>query len=247
VGGYRDWLVDERRFQQPMPEQLYWGTDTGRFSPLGLTPMLLGEPLSADELWQHARGPWTWWPSWTYVLVECAAAARTPSIGALVADLVERVYRVTTRRDMTELSRPLPGAAPEFWPEDWTTYQGHDGYGWGATTANLLMRHLFGFRESRQTDHWTVDLAPSFPPTFLEPGRRYAIRTLLYRGRVFDLAYTVTADGLRAELDLRDAPMRCYVQDAHGQPVYASDGAQTVHVFGLANEQRVTVQLQPYN
>ena len=38
----------------------------------------------------------------------------------------------------------------------------------------------------------------------LEPGRRYTIRNLLYRGIVFDLTYVVVDDRLRAELELRE-------------------------------------------
>jgi hypothetical protein len=105
-----------------------------------------------------------------------------------------RVYAVTTRRDLSALGRPLPGSAPEFWPEDWSTYDGHDGYGWGATTANLLLRHLFGVQETRDTRQWTARLAPALPTSLLVPGRHYAIRRLTYRGLTFDLAYTVSAE-----------------------------------------------------
>src|SRR6185436_343674 len=154
--------------------------DTGRYSPMALTPALIGEPVAHDEILAHCTPPWTWWPSWTYALVESAAANGTP-FGS--------VFAVTTRRNLSDLARPLPGSAPEFWPEDWSTYQGHDGYGWGATTANLLLRHLFGFQESRATADWTARLVPAFPSSFLAPGRRYAVRRLTYRELTFDLSY----------------------------------------------------------
>jgi hypothetical protein len=176
------------------------------------------------------------WPSWTYALVESAAAAgHFEQVGVLAAEIIERVYRVTTRRELGSLPRPLPGVAPEFWPEDWRTYEGHDGYGWGATTANLLIRHVFGFKESRSTAGWTVELCPALPPAFLERGRRYAIHRLNYRGLVFDLAYVVDADGLRAELDLGERALRCEVRElgASGERVYASDGSATRHSFPL--------------
>ena len=93
-------------------------------------------------------------------LVESAAAAGLiEDVGRIAAEVIERVYRVTTRRELGSLARPMPGAAPEFWPEDWRTFQGSDAYGWGATTANLLIRHLFGFKESRVTSRWSAVLS----------------------------------------------------------------------------------------
>jgi hypothetical protein len=240
TGRYRDWLVEEQRFQIPRPDRPYWGVDTGRFSPMGLTPALIGEPVARKEIELHAAPPWTLWPSWTYALVESAAAAGV-RLGEVVADILERVYAVTTRRTLDLLERPLPGAAPEFWPTDWSTYQGHDGYGWGATTANLLIRHLFGFQESHATESWTAILAPAFPESFLVPGRRYAIRRLNYRGLLFDLALVVTADGLRAELDL-DEPRRC-----RAGADYDSAAALLAHRFPVVNGEQVAIILAPYN
>jgi Mannosylglycerate hydrolase MGH1-like glycoside hydrolase domain len=236
TGRYRDWLVDEERFQPERPDRLYWGVDTGRFSPLGLTPLLIDEPLSLDEVWLHASPPWTLWPSWTYVLVESAAAGGAgAAVGGLVAEIIGRVYRVTTRRELGSLARPLPGAAPEFWPEDWRTYQGHDGYGWGATTANLLIRHLFGFQESRDTRGWSVDLAPGFPPTFLSEGHRFGIRKLNYRGLVVDLTYRVAGEHLEVEVRLGALERRCRVRERRGRRVYTSRRARRVHTFAVQN------------
>src|SRR5919201_1584261 len=147
TGRFRDWLIQEARFQEPRPDQPYWGVDACRYSPLGLTPLLLGRlgPIPEHEIWRHAMAPWTAWPSWTYVLAECAAAARLyEPIGELASEIIDRVYRMTDRRSLADISRPLPCAAPEFWPHDWRRFQGRDAYGWGATTANLLIRHVFG-------------------------------------------------------------------------------------------------------
>src|SRR5438105_3507665 len=189
---YRDWLIGEGRFQEPCPERPYWGLDTCRYSAQSLTPLLIGEPLDEDEIWRHACPPWTLWPSWTWSLVESAAAAgHYARVSALAFETIDRVYRVTTRREVSSLSRPMPGSSPEFWPEDWRTYGGSDAYGWGATTANLLIRHLFGFKESRQTDGWVAELAPAFPLRMLQRGARYGIRQMNYRGVEFDLTYTV--------------------------------------------------------
>jgi hypothetical protein len=155
-------------------------------------------------------------------------------IGALAFETIDRVYRVTTRRDLGSLARPLPGSAPEFWPADWRTYGGSDAYGWGATTANLLIRHLFGFKESRVTDGWVAQLTPALPPILLGPGQRYGLHSLNYRGLRFDLSYTVAQDGLVAELDLRGTARQCTVLHA-GKVVFASADEASSHQFHVDN------------
>jgi len=235
TGRYRDWLIGEDRFQEPCLDKLYWGVDACRYSAQSLTPLLIGEPLPAEEVWRHAVPPWTLWPSWTVALVESAAAAALHAgIGALAFETIDRVYRVTTRRELGSLARPLPGSAPEFWPADWRTYGGSDAYGWGATTANLLIRHLFGFKESRVTDGWVAELTPAFPTALLVAGQRYAMRRLNYRGLQFDLSYTVLHGMLLAELDLRGSPRQCTVLRA-GEVVHASADRSARHQFPVDN------------
>ena len=247
-GRYRDWVLE------PPPEPLppYWGVDSGRWSGLGLTPLLLGLPLGPDEVWQHARPPWTLWPSWTYVLVESAAAAglREP-LGALIAGLLDHVYAVTTRGTLDDLERPLPGVSPEFWPLDWSSFDGSDAYGWGATTANLLLRHLVGVQESRRTDGWVVELAPALPPRLLEPGRRYTVRRLPYRGLLVDLDYRVIVpDLLRVGLDLGRSVRACTVRElddgargAAGRLLLEAPPAAR-HTFDLPVGRRCSIELR---
>ena len=218
-GRYRDWLVADGRFQEPCPERPYWGVDSRRYGAQSLTPLLIGEPLAADEVWRHAVAPWTLWPSWTTSLVESAAAAgHFASIGTLAHDTLDRVYRVTTRRDLATLAKPLPGSAPEFWPADWRTYDGNDAYGWGASTANLLLRHLVGFKESRLTDGWVAELTPALPAVLLEHGARYTVRQIGYRGLSLDLTYVVEADGVSVELDLLGEARAGALQPVGGDP-----------------------------
>jgi hypothetical protein len=220
--------VDEKRYRDhrvgdSRPDPLYWGVEAMRFSAQSLTPLLVGLPLPEAEVWRHATPPWSLWPSWTWSLVESAAAARLfAGVGRLAFATIDRVYRTTTRRELGSFRRPMPGCSPEFWPEDWRTYGGSDAYGWGATTANLLIRHLVGFKESRQTDGWVADLTPALPPDLLVPGARYAIEQLTYRDRQFDLTYTVQPDrSLSADL---------VFADAH-------------HTFSVRSGERLTVRL----
>jgi len=202
VGRYRDWLIAEDRLQQDCPERPYWGVDPCRSSAQSLTPLLIGLPLDQQEVARHANPPWTLWPSWTWSVVESAAAAGLYApIGELAFNTIDRVYRVTTRRSLADLQRPLPGCSPEYWPEDWHTYGGSDAYGWGATTANLLIRHLFGIKESLEASGWAVDLTPAFPQHMLREGARYTVANVPYRGRRFDLTYVVVEDALHATLE----------------------------------------------
>jgi hypothetical protein len=166
-------------------------------------------------------------------------------LGELIADLLDHVYAVTTRNTLDGLDRPLPGVAPEFWPGDWSTFDGSDAYGWGATTANLLLRHLVGVQESRRTDRWVLELAPSLPARLLEPGRRYAVRRLVYRGLLFDLTYHVTAArSLRVELDLGHAARACTVRALADAALVISQPASARHAFELEPGRRYAVELR---
>jgi hypothetical protein len=129
----------------------------------------------------------------------------------------------------------MPGSAPEYWPQDWQTYDGNDGYGWGASTATLLIRHLVGFKESRQTEDWVAELTPALPVQRLRVGGRYGVRQLTYRQLTFDLTYVLEADGLWAELDLGGERRSCQVRRLDlGTPPAASDRQPSSQVYGCA-------------
>jgi len=104
-------------------------------------------------------------------------------------------------------------------------FTGNDAYGWGATTANLLIRHLFGFKESAETRGWVADLTPAFPPAMLWPGARYSIRRMSYRELTFDLAYVVQSHALEVELELSREPRVCSVEavDERGRVVLSEE------------------------
>jgi hypothetical protein len=201
-GRFRDWDKRAGAFVRPAGRPVYWDADPGRYSPLSLTPLLDGvaTPEQArrlgDELPAYDVAPWCDWPSWTYAIVESAAAAGYHAFAArMAARIVERVWRRVDRRDLYGYARPLPGVAPEYWPTDVMAYTGSDGYGWGATTLSLLLRQVIGLTESEITDRWAVHLTPGLPDALLVPGREYALRGLTYRGRRFDLAYLIGPAG----------------------------------------------------
>jgi hypothetical protein len=243
AGRYGDWLISESRLQVECPDRPYWGIDACRYSSQSLTPLLLGLELPPEEVLRHVCPPWTLWPSWTWSLVESAAAAGLyEAVGRLAFETIDRVYRATTRRDLAGFARPLPGSSPEFWPEDWRTYAGSDAYGWGATTANLLIRHLFGFKESLDTRGWVAELTPALPTAMLRPGARYALQRLSYRDRTFELEYTVQSHRLAAALTVEGPPVGCRVEGEAGS-IYASRAPAVRHTFVLRNGQRAVVRL----
>jgi hypothetical protein len=248
---FRDWLIQEKRLQEPRPDELYWGVDARCYSPLSLTP-LLGGTARADqfdelrmEVRRHRTAPWTWWPSWSYALVECAAAAGLHDLaGQVAAEVLERVWPQNDRRTLADFPRPTPGAAREYWPADLRDWQASDAYGWGATTANLFMRHVMGIQESRDTTGWVLTLVPSVPLSLRQSGRTFGLHNCLYRGRLFDLVYTWTETALQAELTLREPAACRFSRGAQARPAIGHGRRGVRHTLTLANEQVHRLELR---
>jgi hypothetical protein len=81
--------------------------------------------------------------------------------------------------------------AHEPWPPEgeWHT----EGYGWGATTLLLFLRYVAGVQDDPESDELRIE--PRLPAELLEPGRRYELRNLPWRGELIDLTYSVAGDG----------------------------------------------------
>jgi hypothetical protein len=155
--------------------------------------------------------------------------------GETAWSVLDRVYRQNDRRTLAEYARPTPGVAREFWPQDLHDWKAGDAYGWGATTANLLLRHLMGIQESAETSTWSLDLVPAIPRPLQIVGRTYGVRHSLYRGRTFDLSYEWSTDGLAAVLSLPES-VRCRIfRQGKRTPVYRSKRAARTHRFLLEN------------
>jgi hypothetical protein len=184
----------------------YWGAGAGeQISPLQLTPLLYDiatpEQVAAlrPRLAAYVAAPWTWWPSWSYHVAEAALAAGAPEVAAgLAAAVVDRVYEQMDRRGRDD-GRPLPGVAPEFWPEAGSDgallWQPGEAYGWGANSVIYLLRYLLGFTESDDISLKQFHLRPALPATLRVPGAAYGVRNLNIRGARFDLTYLPADDG----------------------------------------------------
>jgi hypothetical protein len=108
--------------------------------------------------------------------------------------VVDRVYREMDRPDAND-GRPLPGVAPEFWPEPAPggarLWDPAEAYGWGANALVYLLRYLIGFVEGEDVAQHAFALRPALPAALRTPGARYAVRNLSIRGAHFDLTYGV--------------------------------------------------------
>ncbi|MFN0074441.1 MAG: MGH1-like glycoside hydrolase domain-containing protein [Chloroflexota bacterium] len=242
-GRFRDWLIQEDRVMDDRPTESYWGSKSTRFSALSLTPAL-GEIATSsqiaalrNEIRQHAVPPWTIWPSWCHVLAECASSVGLHELaGSIAGEVIDHVYRLTNRRSLAGIRRPTPGVAPEYWPKDLRGWDASDAYGWGATTANLLLRHLCGLQESTDTSGWILNLTPAFPDVLQQAGARYVVRRFNYRGRIADVAFTWIGPTLDVEIHLNE-PAHCSVTEAIGMNglLYQSRRPQIRHTFRVTN------------
>lgn len=214
TGRFRDWDVGRGAFIEPSGVADYGGIDPCRYSALALSPSLrkLATPAQARalraELRHYAGPPWCEWPSWSFVVSEAARWAGEPQFAAEMAQgIVARMYADLDRRHAD--SGPLPGVAREYWPLHMAEFGGCEGYGWGANTAMLLMRHIFGCLEDFAPQRQALRLAPHLPAELLRPGKRYAVANLPYRGEQIDTSYQVRVDGLLdATVAIRGGPVR---------------------------------------
>jgi hypothetical protein len=179
-------------------------------------------------------------------LTECAAELGLHELaGAISVEVIESVYRLTNRRSLDAIRRPTPGVSPQYWPRDVRGWDASDAYGWGATTANLLIRHVCGLQESRETDGWILNLAPAFMDCLQQPGARYVLKHFGYRGRQIDVTYTWIGPTLDIELRLEE-PMYCSVEETEGMDglLYRSRRPQSRHEFRVTNGRRHRLTLE---
>jgi len=257
-GRFRDWDRRYGRFLEPSGESNYWGIDPCRYSALAFTPLLAGlasaeqRQALAGELEAYTTPPWTLWASWSYVVLESAlAAGERRFAGRVAAGIVGRVYDQLDRHRLGDPRGPTPGIAREYWPLDVDTWDGSEGYGWGATTASYVVRQLFGFTEGGYPADGTPSdlsfhLAPTLPEPFLEPGRHYALLNLPYRGVQLDLEYTVLSKP-HAALDVcigASKQTRCRVIDERGDLVWESKTLGATHSFTATPLEVYEVQLR---
>jgi hypothetical protein len=258
-GRFRDWDARADRFLAPASQPNYWGIDPCRYSALAFTPVLAGiaSPVQAqrlhEELTHYAGPPWTLWASWSYVVLEAALLAGARDFAGQVAhEIVARVYPELDAREIASPSHPTPGVAREYWPLDLSTWASCEGYGWGANTATLLMRQIFGFLERASNDDASLHfrLWPSLDVSLCRTGAVYRVANLPFRGRSLTLTYEVVGPAdvdqhaaLSVTIEV-DVPASCMVTTPDGEVVHRSHSPATHHTFGGRNGAPYDIQVR---
>src|SRR5215469_16566921 len=138
-----------------------------------LRPFLAQPPL-------HSGWTALSWPPGALTLVGAAAAAQMPLDAAELAyRFIDSSFRSTDSRELDEHGG-LPGVTREYrqtvtvgkWGEIDYVNAGIEGYGWGALSIHLLIRHLLGLYAA---DLSSITLAPTLPVALCRPGATYTI------------------------------------------------------------------------
>ncbi len=136
------------------------------------------------------------WPPVVMTLVGAAANAAQPLDAAELAyGYIDASYRSTDSREMDK-DGGLPGVTREYlravprgkWGEIDYANAGIEGYGWGALSIHLLIRHLLGLSA---TDPNSVTLAPTLPVALRRPGATYMIAPIPWGKYLLDLSCRV--------------------------------------------------------
>ena len=241
-GRFRDWDKRANQFLSPSGRN-YWGIDHVEYSALSFAAILTGgcteQQLSLlRERFEAFRSPpWLLWASWSHALLESASTAGwLNEAGEMAWRMADRVYRVTDRRSLAAGPRPLPGVAPEFWPEDPRTMDGSDCYGWGGSSALFVIRHVLGFRAAPSTGRRVFELSPALPS---EPagGRLLAISGLRFAEREVAVQLERTDKTTRVVVDF-DVPV------ALSNPAREANGLRRRHEFDLEHGRRHFFELR---
>jgi len=172
------------------------------------------------------------WPPVVMTLIGAATAAQVPLDAAELAyHFIDAAYRSIDNRAVDQHGG-VPGIAREYhavvttgkWGAAEYVNAGIEGYGWGALSVHLLMRHLLGLQ---QEEVGVIKVAPVLPQALRRVGATYRVGPVPWGKYV-----------LYFECSVRDAQhytvrMRCSVQAAPDalalltpQPLQESAGQQ---------------------
>jgi hypothetical protein len=135
----------------------------------------LAEPPRHSSQWAPLS-----WPPVVLTLIGATAAAQMPQEAAeLSYRFIDSSFRSMDSRELDEYGG-LPGVTREYlrmitkgkWGEIDYANAGIEGYGWGALSIHLLIRHLLGLYA---TDPHTIVLAPTLPQALRRPGTTYTV------------------------------------------------------------------------
>src|SRR6266516_4233006 len=125
------------------------------------------------------------WPPVVMTLVGAASTAQLPLDAAELAyRFIDAAYRSIDSRELDQQGG-LPGVTREYhtvitrgkWGASDYLNAGIEGYGWGALSIHLLMRHLLGLREE---EAGVIKVAPVLPQALRRVGATYRAGPVLW-------------------------------------------------------------------
>ncbi|HLI06316.1 MAG TPA: hypothetical protein VKV40_07100 [Ktedonobacteraceae bacterium] len=125
------------------------------------------------------------WPPVALTLIGGAAVAQMPAEAAELAyRFIDSSFRSADSREVDEYGG-LPGVTREYrrpvtagkWGKIEYVNAGIEGYGWGAISIHLLMRHLLGLYAN---DPKSITLAPILPVALRRPGATYSVAPIAW-------------------------------------------------------------------
>ena len=189
----------------------------------------LADPPSDNPYWLPLA-----WPPIIMTVAEACRLAKMPSEGAELAyRFVDASYRSIDSRTPDEYGN-FPGITRENrravvsgkWGRTDYVNSGIEGYGWGAVSIHLLIRHLLGMYA---TDLNSITLAPMLPAALRRPGTTYTIAPIPWGKYVLSLTCQVkSAHSYEATLHLRprvqeDQPEKVGEQEHHWEGAWGEE------------------------
>lgn len=225
-GWFRDF---DARINQPIILQDYF--DVMMLAPLTCGIAAPEQVQAIKPMFHYFRDhpkPWLEWPPLVFTYCEAAWFARMHGVAAeVIADIADRIYRRTDSPSLLHqdknkpFSHRIPGVANEFWPVT-EIPAGGENYGWGATLPMNIIRNIIGFRETEKLSNTEFYLAPAIPKRLLQPGNRYSITNLAYRGIKITVSYQIeTANQIKIELQYNaPIPIAVVVLNSRGTSIF---------------------------
>jgi hypothetical protein len=153
--------------------------------------LFLAQPPSHSHGWAPLS-----WPPVVMTLVGAASSAQMPLDAAELAyRFIDASYRSIDRRELDEHGG-LPGVTREYrqavtsgkWGAIDYINAGIEGYGWGALSIHLIMRHLMGLREERADK---ITIAPALPQGLRHVGATYRVAPVPWGNYMLGIECTV--------------------------------------------------------
>src|SRR5712692_167447 len=186
----------------------------------------LAQPPSNNPYWRPLG-----WPPIIMTVAEAARAAGMPSEAAELAyRFIDASYRSIDSRTLDENGN-IPGITRENrraivagkWGETDYVNAGIEGYGWGAVSVHLLIRHIMGLKEE---EAGVLTVAPMLPQSLRRSGTSYKIGPLPWGKHVLSV--------------------ECMVKDARGYTMRLASETQQWEWEGTwGEEQTITLSIIP--